>query len=351
MLIKFNQPNTVTVCFTPHREGLYEAVLELDFCDHKHKADFTIKRTLSGRTTQVVLGQAKQSAREQGHLQIEYKPNTCSQPANDQVDNGIPAEELEELSDNDDTGISVSNADGLDFGIVERLRRNGPFATSSSFLSIKNKDNFPAVVFIRGRIKTSDGSDREWVIDRPYFCLIHHFPSFAFKGDPRSILPGTETTVHVIFCPRFEGLFKATIELVFYLTQGSVWFVVSRKLQGIAGSLEDHKHFESLGQEDLRIIKSRALSPQKTILLLSPDRRRRSRYFPDHEVPPIVQETVDESTVAHPYDENAPRLISALMPDSLNMNTYANYFNALLAIEDGHRQYVSYLFSSLGSNV
>jgi hypothetical protein len=33
------------------------------------------------------------------------------------------------------------------------------------------------------------------------------------------------------------------------------------------------------------------------------------------------------------------------MPDSLNMNTYAHYFNALLAIEDGHQQYVSYLLS------
>ena len=152
--------------------------------------------------------------------------------------------------------------------------------------------------------------------------------------------------MRVIFRPRFEGLFKATLELVFYHTQVSVWFVVRRKLQGIAGSLEDHKHFESLGQEDdLRMIESRTVSPQKTILLSSPDRRRRSRYFPDYEVPPIVQETVDESTVTHPYDENAPRLISALVPDSLTMNTYAHYFNALLAIEDGHRQYVPYPFS------
>jgi hypothetical protein len=152
--------------------------------------------------------------------------------------------------------------------------------------------------------------------------------------------------VRVIFSPKFEGLFKATLELVFYHTEVSVWFVVRRTLQGIAGSREDHRHFESLGKEDdFGAIKSRTALPQKTVPLLSRDRRRRSRYFPDYEVPPIVQEAVDKSTVTHPYDENAPDLISALMPDSLNMSTYSHYFNALLVIEDGHQQYVPYLLS------
>ena len=146
--IKSNQPNTVTICFKPQREGLFEAVLELIFRDHKHKEDFTIKRTLTGRA-------------KQPRLQIEYTPNTGSQPVDDHMDDDsrIPADE--ELLDSDGTGITVSHADGLDFGIVERLRRNGPFATSTSFLTIKHEDNFPAVTFMRGRIKTSDGSDRE----------------------------------------------------------------------------------------------------------------------------------------------------------------------------------------------
>jgi hypothetical protein len=151
--------------------------------------------------------------------------------------------------------------------------------------------------------------------------------------------------VRVIFSPKFEGLFEATLELVFYHTQVSVWFVVRRKLQGIAGSLEDRKRFEFLGQENgLRTTESRASSPQETVLLLS-DRHRRSRYFPDYEVPPMVQEAVDNSTYTQPYDDSAPGLTSALVPDNLNMSTYAPYFNALLAIEDGHQQYVPYLFS------
>lgn len=150
--IKFDQLNTVTVFFTPQQEGNCKAVLELVFTDHKHKSDFMIKRELSGRA-------------KQNRLQIEYTPNTGSQPVDDQVDDTAKIPANEELLDNDGNGITVSHADGIDFGIIGRL--NGPFkfATSSCFITIKLEDDFPAVTFIKGRIKTSDGGDREWVID------------------------------------------------------------------------------------------------------------------------------------------------------------------------------------------
>ena len=170
------------------------------------------------------------------------------------------------------------------------------------------------------------------------FVFIDHCLSFVpiFEGDSYNIRPGTESTVRVIFSPKFEGLFKATLELVFFNTQLLAWIVVRRELQGIAGSLEDHKHFECLGQELTESI--REVQPQKVILLCSPDRRRGSRKFPVYEVPPVVHELVEKSTVICPYDENAPSLISAMRPGALNMNTYAHYFKALLNVEDGHQQ-------------
>ncbi|KAF8500417.1 P-loop containing nucleoside triphosphate hydrolase protein [Russula emetica] len=232
----------------------------------------------------------------------------------------------EEFLDCDGTGISVSHADGLDFGIVERKHPNGPFATPLSLLTIKHEDNFLAVNFIEGRTKATDGSGRDFEV--------------VFEGDSHNIQPGSQSRVRVIFSPKYEGLFKATLELIFYHTQVSVYFVVRRELQGIAGSLKDHKHFESLGQADnLGAIKSRATRPQKTVLLLSPNRRRRSRYLSDYGLPPIVQEALDKSSDTQSYDENAPGLISALKPDGLYMSTYAHYFNALLAVEDGHQQW------------
>ena len=163
----------------------------------------------------------------------------------------------------------------------------------------------------------------------------------VFEGDSSNIRPGTESTLRVIFSPKFEGLFKATLELVFYHSQRSAWFVVRRILQGTAGSLEDHKHLESLGQVDDNkpIKRSQVILPRRIILLFPRDQRRKSIYFPDYEVPQIVQQAVDNSTAKRPYDESADDLVSALKPAGLNTNTYAHYFAALLSIEDGHQQY------------
>jgi hypothetical protein len=151
-LIKYDHQNTVAVCFTPQREGLCEAVLELIFYDHKHKADFVVKRTLIGR--------AKQPSGGQRVIQLEFTPNSVPQPINDRTDDDPRILVDEEFLDGG-TGISVSHADGLDFGIVERKRPNGPFATPSSLLTIKHEGDFPPVKFIKGRTKATDRNDRE----------------------------------------------------------------------------------------------------------------------------------------------------------------------------------------------
>jgi hypothetical protein len=168
--IRRNDKRKVAVCFMPQREGpcQCQAVLELTFCDHKRKADFIIKRTLSG--------QAKEPAfpSRQGLLQIEHAPNTASQPMDDRVDDDAKIL-VDESFDCSGIGISVSHADGLDFGIVERKRPNGPFATPSYLLTIKQEDDFPAVRFVDGRTK---GSDREWVMAPHSFILFTAFSQF-----------------------------------------------------------------------------------------------------------------------------------------------------------------------------
>lgn len=68
--------------------------------------------------------------------------------------------EDDELPDGQGTGISVSNGDGVDFGIVEREGLNGPFATASSSVTITHaKKGFPAVTFVEARIRSWDGSN------------------------------------------------------------------------------------------------------------------------------------------------------------------------------------------------
>ena len=192
---------------------------------------------------------------------------------------------------------------------------------------------------------------------RPFliFSSKHCCPSFVatFDGDSHTIRPGTESTVRIMFNPKFDGLFKATLELVFYDGQRSARFVVRRSLLGIAGSIEDHKHFESLDQdEDKESTKEPGyVPPQRVIRLLQPVGRHKSRKFPEYEVPPLVREAVEKSTVNRPYDKNASDLIAELRPNELTMDTYAQYFTALLNVEDGHQQYAAYLSSLFISNV
>jgi hypothetical protein len=141
--------------------------------------------------------------------------------------------------------------------------------------------------------------------------------------------------VRIIFSPKFEGLFEAELKLVFN------GFVVRRRLQGIAGSIEDHNFFDILAKENNKGLPGiRYVPPPTVIPLFPPGGRRKSRKLPDYDVPPIVQEAVNKSTAKHPYDSKAGGLVSALRPKTLTEDTYAQYFQALLNVEDGHQQCV-----------
>jgi len=147
--------------------------------------------------------------------------------------------------------------------------------------------------------------------------------------------------VCLIFSPKYDGLFEAELKLVFYDVRLSSRFVVHRRLQGIAGSIEDHKLFESLDQEDDKKSPEnyRYIPPQKVILLSQAHQGRKSRKFPDYDLPPMVQEMV---TAVRPFEKAARRLISELRPKKLSDNTYAKFFEVLLNVEDGQQQCVSF---------
>jgi hypothetical protein len=132
--IKPKCQRTITVAFSPQQVGNYEAVLDLTFCDRKRKVNFVIERTLRG---------------------------FAEEPVGDWADDyaSLSTDEDEELPDGDGTAISVSDEDGVNFGIVERTRRNGPFATPSSSLTINLAEELPAVTFVKARIRSLHGSD------------------------------------------------------------------------------------------------------------------------------------------------------------------------------------------------
>jgi hypothetical protein len=75
--------------------------------------------------------------------------------------------------------------------------------------------------------------------------------------------------------------------------------------------------------------------------LLQPDGRRKSRKLPDYNVHPMVLDAVNTSTAARPYEKKAGQLVTSLRPKNLTEVTYAQYFQALLNVEDGQQQCVS----------
>ncbi|KAN0127192.1 P-loop containing nucleoside triphosphate hydrolase protein [Lactarius tabidus] len=58
---------------------------------------------------------------------------------------------------------------------------------------------------------------------------------------------------------------------------------------------------------------------------------------PEYELPPLVQKAVDSATFKRPYNNKAPHLIASLKPSELTMETYGEYFRALLNVEEGHQ--------------
>jgi hypothetical protein len=149
------QSHIVTVSFSPQREGLYEATLELTFYDYTRGADFMMKRTLSGLAKRPTGGQG----RHKDGLTHNPGPKSTRDCADDHA--AVIANEKQAPLDSIGTGISVSHEDGMDFGIVERKNPKEPFAVPSLLFIIKHAGGHPPVTFVRERTRTLDGGDPE----------------------------------------------------------------------------------------------------------------------------------------------------------------------------------------------
>ena len=170
MTMEPKETRILSVSFTPRQGGLYEAVLELTFHDHKHNADFAVKRTLTGL--------AERPSGGRGHHPNKSTLNPGIRPIKDDANDngGHSVDEEEEYLDSDGTGITVSHEDGLDFGIVERKRPNGPFATPSSLLTIELASGFSSVSFVKEKTRKLDGSDPECVTFLPLLSPYSSLP-------------------------------------------------------------------------------------------------------------------------------------------------------------------------------
>ena len=149
-MLRKGKPRRIIVSFQAPHAGTFRMSLRLVFSDNTQSSgkEFVILRELRGRATLPV-------------SRFGSAPPQGSFPRSNRVDDHatISLEEVDALPDGQGTGISVSDADGVDFGIVKRNGLNGPFEASSSSITISHAKGLPAVNFVEARIRSQEGSD------------------------------------------------------------------------------------------------------------------------------------------------------------------------------------------------
>lgn len=150
-MVRRNRPRRILVSFQPPYAGTFLASLRITFKYIKKIGssveNFTLSRELRGRATLPSSRVGRAQPREPS-------------PRSDRVeDYEALSQEEEVVLDSQDTGISVSNEDGMDIEPVKRNGLNGPFETSLSSVTINHANGFPPVTFVDAKIRSWDGSD------------------------------------------------------------------------------------------------------------------------------------------------------------------------------------------------
>jgi hypothetical protein len=149
-VVLWNEPRKILVSFQAPHAGTFCMCLQIEFQDNTR---------LSGRRF-VALRELRGCATLPGSHVEGAHPREPS-PEGDGVEDHAPffTEEEDMLPDSQGTGISVSDEDGVDFGIVEREGLNGSFPAPSFSITIKLAKGSPAVTFVEAKIRSLDGSD------------------------------------------------------------------------------------------------------------------------------------------------------------------------------------------------
>lgn len=149
-VVLWDEPRRIIVSFRAPHAGTFRMCLRIEFQDSTrlNSRKFVLLRELRGCATLPI-------------IHVDDTPPRGSSPESDGAESyhtAFSAEELEELPGSEGTGISVSDDDGVDFGIAEREDLNGPFANPTFSITVNLARGFPAVTFVEAQIRSWDGS-------------------------------------------------------------------------------------------------------------------------------------------------------------------------------------------------
>ncbi|CAA7270266.1 unnamed protein product [Cyclocybe aegerita] len=235
------------------------------------------------------------------------------------VENHIREQRIEEAkaeleaAKEDKEGVTVSARAGVDFGVLEATNAVEVVITVTSVIS---------AVYLRTCRMESSGRGDE------------HGTKFSarLRGKSRVIQKGVTRQLSIIFHPAYEGHYKDFLELVFYDAEKDKAFAIARTVEATVGSREDHDQLQPKAPYTRR--KFKKFDPTGTIV---PSLR-----------PPTWTKTLWKDKL--PFFDPPARLIDAaygpgsgnnplpmikrFMPSTFNVNTYGNWFQVLLYLEE-----------------
>ncbi|KAH9035958.1 hypothetical protein EDB84DRAFT_1201911 [Lactarius hengduanensis] len=152
--VRQKKPRRVLVSFHAPYPGTFRMSLQIVFSDNTRPSskEFVILRELRGRATQ---GRHVGGARPRMSFPRRSLVDDDAAVSTEDEDASLDSESL----DSQDIGVSVSDEDEVDFGVVGRNGLNGRFDTSSSSVTVNHAEGFPDVTFVEGRIRSWDGRD------------------------------------------------------------------------------------------------------------------------------------------------------------------------------------------------
>ncbi|ETW75760.1 hypothetical protein HETIRDRAFT_390120 [Heterobasidion irregulare TC 32-1] len=230
----------------------------------------------------------------------------------------------------DDGDIIIHPTDGHDFGVVERADDQSLFASSVARFTIHldacapaSLRSCPKVSLIEVKLSSSQSLQTDM------------FSSFLveIEGDSRWIEPDTSLRVMVTLIPSYEGRFEDSLLFVFHNFSSKTDLTISRPVSGIAGSLIDQKRLR-VPETPHRSRRPPRPNPSNFVPLKPPTwtRTQYENLLPEFPLPSTFAETLHSSK----FDKEIKHAAQAPMPVELNVDTYRDYFETLLWLEEAY---------------
>ena len=155
--------------------------------------------------------------------------------------------------------------------------------------------------------------------------------SAHLQGKSRVIQKGKTRQVGIIMNPSFPGYFEDTLELLFQTVDRASKFVITRKVEGTVGSKEDHDLLGAKAPyQRQKVVKFDPKGPivastRPPVWTKTTWAQKLDMFFPPRDLIQAATRVIPRHALA---------AVRKLMPDRFDINTYSNWLQKCLFLEE-----------------